>query len=72
MALYYCGENQVDRIPGLMQSLILNADVEYDGPSLEISAAKLFDGLLQTIPGGEFLLTPDNLNAFNTIWEAFQ
>ncbi|CAN5973238.1 unnamed protein product [Sphagnum jensenii] len=32
------------RIPGLMQSLTLNADVEYDGPSLEIPAAKLFDG----------------------------
>ncbi|CAK9275573.1 unnamed protein product [Sphagnum jensenii] len=61
------------RIPGLMQSLTLNADVEYDGPSLEIPAAKLFDGLPGTIPGGEFLLTPDNLNEFNTkIWEAFR
>ncbi|CAM6011115.1 unnamed protein product [Sphagnum balticum] len=61
------------RIPGLMQSLTLHADVEYDGPSLEIPAAKLFDDLPGTIPGGEFLLTPDNLDAFNTkIWEAFQ
>ncbi len=60
------------RIPGLMQSLTLNADVEYDGPSLEIPAEKLFDGLPQNIPGGEFLFTPDNLNVFNTtIWTAF-
>jgi len=57
----------------ILQSLTLNADVEYDGPSLEIPAAKLFDGLPGTIPGREFLVTPDNLNAFNTkIWEAFQ
>ncbi len=61
------------RIPGLMQSLTLNADVEYDGPSLEIPAAKLFDSLPGTIPGGEFLLTPDKLNAFNRkIWRGFQ
>jgi hypothetical protein len=61
------------RIPGLMQSLTLNADVEYDGPSLEIPAEKLFDGLPQNIPGGEFLFTPDNLNVFNTtIWTAFR
>ncbi len=60
-------------IPGLMQSLTLNADVEYDGPSLEIPAEKLFDRLPQNIPGGEFLLTPDKLNVFNTtIWEAFR
>jgi hypothetical protein len=44
-----------------MQSLTLNADVEYDGPPLEIPAEKLFDGLLENIPGGEFLFTPDNL-----------
>jgi hypothetical protein len=56
-----------------MQSLTLNADVEYDGPSLEIPAEKLFDGLPQNIPGGEFLFTPDNLNVFNTtIWRAFR
>jgi len=61
------------RIPGLMQSLTLNADVEYDGPSLEIPAEKLFDGLPQNIPGGKFLFTPDNLNAFNiSIWTGFQ
>ncbi len=60
------------RIPGLMQSLTLNAGVNYDGPSLEIPAEKLFDGLPQNIPGGELLLTPDNLNEFNTIWTAFQ
>ncbi len=61
------------RIPRLMQSLTLNADVEYDGPSLEIPAEKLFDSLPQNILGGEFLFTPDNLNMFNTtIWTAFQ
>ncbi len=61
------------RIPGLMQSLTLNADVEYDGPSLVILVEKLFDGLPQNIPGGEFLYTPDNLNVFNTsIWEGFR
>jgi hypothetical protein len=61
------------RIPRLMQSLTLNADVEYDGPSLEIPAEKLFDGLLpQNIPG-EFLFSPDNLNVFNTtIWTGFR
>jgi hypothetical protein len=60
------------RIPGLMQSLTLNADVEYDGPSLEIPVEKLFDGLPQHIPEGEFLFTPNNLNVFNTtIWRAF-
>jgi hypothetical protein len=56
-----------------MQSLTLNVDVEYDGPSLEIPAEKLFDGLLQNIPGGVFLFTPDNLNVFHTtIWEGYQ
>ncbi len=61
------------RILGLMQSLTLNVDVEYDGPSLEIPAEKLFDGLLQNIPGGVFLFTPDNLNVFHTtIWEGYQ
>jgi hypothetical protein len=55
-----------------MQSLTLNAGVNYDGPSLEIPAKKLFDGLPQNIPGGELLFTPDNLNEFNTIWTAFQ
>jgi hypothetical protein len=29
------------RIPGMMQSLTLNANVQYDGPSLEITAQKL-------------------------------
>jgi len=61
------------RIPGLMQSLTLNVNVEYDGPSLEIPTAKLFDSLPRTIPGGEFLLTPDKLNVFNKrIWGGFQ
>ncbi|CAK9237585.1 unnamed protein product [Sphagnum troendelagicum] len=60
-------------IPGLMQSLTLNADVEYDGPSLEILAEKLFDRLPRNIPGGEFLITPNKLNVFNTtMWEAFR
>jgi hypothetical protein len=61
------------RIPQLMQSLTLNVDVKYDGPPLEIPAEKLFDGLPPNIPAGEFLFTPDNLNAFKTtIWEAFE
>ncbi len=61
------------RIPGLMQSLTLNADVEYDGSSLEIPVEKLFDGLPQNIPEGKFLFTPDNLNVFNTtIWTGYQ
>jgi hypothetical protein len=56
-----------------MQSVTLNADVEYDGPSLEIPAEKLFDILPQNIPGGKFLFTPDNLNVFNTtIWRGFR
>jgi hypothetical protein len=59
-------------IPGLMQSLTLNAGVNYDGPSLEILAEKLFDGLPQNIPRGELLFTPDNLNEFNTVWTTFQ
>jgi hypothetical protein len=42
-------------------------------PPLEIPAEKLFDGLPPNIPAGEFLFTPDNLNAFKTtIWEAFE
>jgi hypothetical protein len=57
------------RIPGLMQSLTLNADVDYDGPALVIPAEKVFDVLPQNIPGEEFLFTPNNLNAFKTtIW----
>jgi len=61
------------RIPGLMQSLTLNADVKYAGPPLEIPAEKLFDGLPQNIPEGEFLFTPNKLNVFNTsIWEGYQ
>jgi len=61
------------RIPELIQSLTLNADVKYAGPPVEIPAEKLFDGPPQNIPGGEFLYTPDNLNVFNTsIWEGFQ
>ncbi len=60
-------------ILGLIQSLTLNADVKYAGPPLEIPAEKLFDGLPQNIPGGEFLFTPDNLNVFNTsISEGFR
>jgi len=61
------------RIPGLIQSLTLNVAVKYAGPSLEIPAEKLFDGLPQNIAGGEFLFTPDNLNEFNTsIWEGYR
>jgi hypothetical protein len=55
-----------------MQSLTLNAGVKYEGLPLEIPAEKLYDGLPQNIPGGEFIFTPDYLNAFNTsIWETF-
>ncbi len=61
------------RIPGLIQSLTLNAGVEYAGDPLQIPAEKLFDGPPQNIPGGEFLFTPDNLNAFNEIfWKLFR
>jgi hypothetical protein len=61
------------RIPGLMQSLTLNVDVDYDGPPLVIPAEKVYDVLPQNIPGGEFLFTPNNLNAFKTtIWTAFR
>jgi hypothetical protein len=49
-----------------MQSLTLNAGVDYAGPPLQIPADKVFDVLPQNIPGGEFLFTPDNLNEFNT------
>jgi hypothetical protein len=59
-------------IPGLMQSLTLNAGVKYEGLPLEIPAEKLYDDLHENIPGGEFLFTPDYINAFSTsIWEAF-
>jgi hypothetical protein len=58
------------RIPGLMQSMTLNAGAMYNGPPLEIPAEKLFDGLPQNIPQGEFLFTADRLNLFNTVtWE---
>ncbi len=61
------------RIPGLMQSITLNADVQYDGPPLQIPAQKLFDVLPANIPAGEFLFTPSNLNVFNrTIWRAYR
>jgi hypothetical protein len=60
-------------IPRLMQSVTLNTDVEYDGPSLEIPVEKLFDSLPQNIPRGEFLFTPDNLNVFNRfIWANYR
>ncbi len=65
------GSSRSRRIPGLIQSLTLNADVKYagppleipaeklfDGPPLEIPAEKLFDGPPQNIPGGEFLSLP--------------
>jgi hypothetical protein len=56
-----------------MQSLTLNAGVQYEGLSLEIPAEKIFDVLPQNIPRGEFLFTPDMLNAFNRrIWGGFQ
>jgi hypothetical protein len=55
-----------------MQSLTLNAGVKYEGLPLEIPAEKLYDDLHENIPGGEFLFTPDYINAFSTsIWEAF-
>jgi len=61
------------RIPGLMQSLTLNAGVEYESLPLEIPAEKLFDGLPENIPRGEFLFIPNKLNAFNKkIWRAYQ
>jgi hypothetical protein len=61
------------RIPGLMQSLKLNAGVEYVGPPLKIPAEKLFDSLPENIPGGEFLFTPDNLDVFKrSIWEGYR
>jgi hypothetical protein len=61
------------RIPGLMQSLTLNADVDYDGPSLVIPAEKVFDIVPQNIPGQEFLFTPNILNEFKTtIWTGFR
>ncbi|CAK9190315.1 unnamed protein product [Sphagnum troendelagicum] len=61
------------RIPRLIQSLTLNAGVDYADPPLEIPAEKLFDGLPQNLSGGEFLFTPDNLNEFNTsIWEGYR
>jgi len=63
--------NNYSRIPGMMHSLTLNANVQYDGPSLEILAEKLFDVLPENISGGEFLFTPDNLIVFNRIWSAF-
>jgi hypothetical protein len=56
----------------MMQSLTLNANVQYDGPSLEIPTEKLFDVLPENIPGGEFLFTPDNLIVFNRLWPAFR
>lgn len=60
------------RIPRLMQSLTLNAGVTYVGLPFEIPAEKVFDDLPENIPGGEFLFTPDYLNAFNTsIWAGF-
>ncbi|CAM6059873.1 unnamed protein product [Sphagnum tenellum] len=53
MALYHGGETasfvvcdcrstkNYSRIPRMMQCLTLNANVQYDGPSLEITAQKL-------------------------------
>ncbi len=61
------------RIPGLMQSLTLNADVDYDGASLVIPAKKVFDIVPQNIHGEEFLFTPNILNEFKTtIWTGFR
>ncbi len=62
-----------NHIPRLMQSLTLNVGVEYEGFPLEIPGEKLFDGLPENIPRGEFLFTPNKLNAFNRkIWRAYQ
>jgi hypothetical protein len=41
-----------------MQSLTLNVDVEYDDPPLAIPPEKLFDGLPENIPGGNFYSLP--------------
>jgi hypothetical protein len=61
------------RIQGLIQSLTLNADVDYDGPPLVIPAEKVFDVVYQNIPGEEFLFTPENLNAFKpNVWTGFR
>ncbi len=52
--------------------MTLDANVQYDGPSLEIPAEKLFDVLPENISGGEFLFTSDNLIVFDRIWSVFQ
>jgi len=60
------------RIPRMMQSLTLNTVIKYDGLPLEIPTEKFFYVLPQNIPRGEFLFTPDKLNAFNRrIWGGF-
>jgi hypothetical protein len=56
----------------MVQFLKLDANVEYDGPFLEILSIFFFDILLENIPRREFLFIPDNLNAFNEIiWLTF-
>lgn len=47
-------------IPRMVQSLTLDANVEYDGPSLEISSTNFFHILLENIPRREFLFILDN------------
>jgi hypothetical protein len=61
-------------IPRMVQSLTLDANVQYDGPSLEISSNFFFfDILLENIPRREFLFILDNFNALNEIiWSTFQ
>lgn len=60
-------------IPRMVQVLTLDANVQYDGPSLEILSKSFFDILLEKIPKREFLFIPNNLNAFNEIiWLTFR
>jgi hypothetical protein len=56
-----------------MQSLTLNADVEYDDPPLAIPPEKLFDSLPENIPRGEEafnlvqLVNRDAISAVNVV-----
>ncbi len=57
----------------MVQSLTLDANVKYDGPSFEIPSDFFIDILLENIPRREFLFIPNNLNVFKEIiWSTFQ